>query len=109
MKLRMVFMQITCKPHLWGTAAYKTRCTSSLWILSCQQESLKNYRSKPFQATMAQIMCILALLCFAIYIAENTDIGHDFTDVQIAQDSLSWSDKLQSKQVRLFFLNQPGV
>ncbi|XP_028986805.1 somatostatin-1-like [Betta splendens] len=47
---------------------------------------------------MAQIMCILALLCFAVYIAENTDIDYDFRDLQAQQDSFSRSDNFQNKQ-----------
>lgn len=78
------------------------RCTSSVnTVVSCQEKSFnKKHRSKLFQESMAHIICILALLCFAVYIAENKEIDQGFRDLQVQQDSLSWSTTGQ--QVRCF-------
>ncbi|XP_035526319.1 somatostatin-1-like [Morone saxatilis] len=47
---------------------------------------------------MAHILCILALLCFASRVVENTETEQELKDLQLQQDSLSWLDKLQERQ-----------
>ncbi|XP_070830167.1 somatostatin-1-like [Chaetodon trifascialis] len=47
---------------------------------------------------MAHILCILALLCFASCVAENTAAEKEFKDIQLQQDSASWIEKLLDKQ-----------
>ncbi|XP_040911122.1 somatostatin-1-like [Toxotes jaculatrix] len=47
---------------------------------------------------MAHVFCILALLCFASCVAENTEAEQGFKDLQLQQDPLSWLNKLQDKQ-----------
>ncbi|XP_069013392.1 somatostatin-1A-like [Embiotoca jacksoni] len=47
---------------------------------------------------MAQILCTLVLVCFALCIAENTEIEQEFENLQLQQDSLSWLNKLQEKK-----------
>ncbi|XP_053186689.1 somatostatin-1-like [Scomber japonicus] len=47
---------------------------------------------------MAQIVCVLALLCFASCVVENSGTMQEFKDLQLQQDSLPWLQKLQDKQ-----------
>ncbi|XP_067330099.1 somatostatin-1-like [Channa argus] len=47
---------------------------------------------------MARMLCILAFLCFAAYIAENTETEQGFKDLQLQQESLAWLDNLHNKQ-----------
>ncbi|XP_026169180.1 somatostatin-1-like [Mastacembelus armatus] len=46
---------------------------------------------------MSQGLCILALLCFAVCVVENTESEPGFKDLQLRQGSLSWLNKLQNK------------
>ncbi|KAK5919488.1 hypothetical protein CgunFtcFv8_023379 [Champsocephalus gunnari] len=47
---------------------------------------------------MAQILCILALLCFVSCGAENTEIQQRLKDLQLQKDSSLWLNKLEDKQ-----------
>lgn len=54
---------------------------------------------------MACVLCILALLCFASCVAENTETEQEFKDLQIQPGSLSWLDKLRNvQQVKMSLL-----
>uniref|UniRef100_A0A667WLA5 Somatostatin/Cortistatin C-terminal domain-containing protein n=1 Tax=Myripristis murdjan TaxID=586833 RepID=A0A667WLA5_9TELE len=53
---------------------------------------------------LARISCILALLCFAVCVAENTETAQGFTDLKIHHDSSAWLNKLEDKQVSLVWL-----
>uniref|UniRef100_A0A3B4V4E4 Somatostatin-1A-like n=2 Tax=Seriola dumerili TaxID=41447 RepID=A0A3B4V4E4_SERDU len=69
-----------------------------LWCLTTKNSLNKKHTSKIFQPRMAYILCILALLCFATCVAENTQTAKRFKDLQLQQDSLPWLNKLQDKQ-----------
>ncbi|XP_044075171.1 somatostatin-1-like [Siniperca chuatsi] len=69
-----------------------------LWCLTKKNSLNKKHTPKISQVRMAHILCILALLCFASCVAENTETEQGFKDLQLQQDSLSWLDKLQDKQ-----------
>ncbi|XP_038574067.1 somatostatin-1-like [Micropterus salmoides] len=67
-----------------------------LWCLT--KKNSPNKKHTPKIVRMAHIMCILALLCFASCVAENTETEQGFKDHQLQQNSLSWLDKLQDNQ-----------
>ncbi|XP_036939870.1 somatostatin-1A-like [Acanthopagrus latus] len=50
------------------------------------------------QPTMARVLCILALLCFASCVAENAETEQEFKDLQLQPGPLSWLDKLRGVQ-----------
>lgn len=108
-------MQITCNPPFWEELLHikqTLRFTSAvITVVSCQDQSLnKKHTSKHFQARMTRIICIVVLLCFAVYVAENTEIDQNFKDVQVPQDPLLWLNKLHRTQVRYFcFVQFPSL
>lgn len=80
-------------------------CTVKVHISSgCLGVSLnKKNTPKILKVMMAHILCILALLCFASCVAENIETEQRYKDLQLQQDSLSWLNKFQDKQVRCFY------
>lgn len=72
-----------------------------LWCLT--KKNSPNKKHTPKIVRMAHIMCILALLCFASCVAENTETEQGFKDHHLQQNSLSWLDKLQDNQVRCLY------
>uniref|UniRef100_A0A8D0DCV5 Somatostatin/Cortistatin C-terminal domain-containing protein n=1 Tax=Sander lucioperca TaxID=283035 RepID=A0A8D0DCV5_SANLU len=47
---------------------------------------------------MAHIFYIVALLCFASCVVENTETAQRFKDLHLQQDSLPWLEETQDKQ-----------
>uniref|UniRef100_A0A3Q3JKK6 Somatostatin/Cortistatin C-terminal domain-containing protein n=1 Tax=Monopterus albus TaxID=43700 RepID=A0A3Q3JKK6_MONAL len=102
-------------PFLELATTYKTEvsqcCTtkvhihSVLWCLAKTIYLIKKHTSKIFEAKMAQILCVLAVLCFAVCVVENTETDRGFRDLQLQKDSLSLLDTLQDKQESIKPLN----
>lgn len=113
-KLRMVYYannRLTPPPFLGPGTTLKTDV--SLWrdissgcrgVLPNSSHS-KKQTSKIARKRMAHILCILALLCFASSVAENTETEQGFKDLQLQQDSLPGLEKLQDNQVRCFYIS----
>lgn len=68
-----------------------------------EKYSYQEAYKQDFPVKMAHILCILALLCFASSVVENTETMLGFKDLQLQQDSLPWINKLQDKQVRCLY------
>lgn len=114
-KLRIVVLtQITCTllPFWAYTVGSALKTVISLWqrhqqwMLWCltKKNSLnKKHTSKISRVRMAHIFYIVALLCFASCVVENTETAQRFKDLHLQQDSLPWLEETQDKQVRCLY------
>ncbi|XP_078119879.1 uncharacterized protein LOC144526336 [Sander vitreus] len=69
-----------------------------LWYLTKKNSLNKKHTSKISRVRMAHIFCIVALLCFASCVVENTETAQRFKDLHLQQDSLPWLEETQDKQ-----------
>lgn len=79
--------------------SFHKRCTSAVDAVESEQDHF--FPSKISNIPrMAHILCILAILSFALCFAENTQTEKRYKDLQLQQDSSTSLNKLQETMVR---------
>ena len=93
----------TLKREDWQCCTIKVNTAVDVVVSYQKKYSHQEAYKLDFPVQMAQIVCVLALLCFASCVVENSGTMQEFKDLQLQQDSLPWLQKLQDKQVRCLY------